>query len=314
MANDRTIAEAIEWRLRLRDDRVEDWEAFMLWLEGDPARGAAYDEIALGEDDTDMALAAMPGPAANDDDRSGWPRRRWIGGAVAAAAAVLIGIAAIPSLTSGDQLHSISTRQGEKRIIALGDGNSIMLNGSSRLTLRKDDSRYASLDAGEAHFSIRHDANRPFELSVGDVRIRDAGTIFNVIRDTGKLRVAVAEGRVIFDPVGDPVELAAGQSLHQTSGRRRQLGSINPADVGGWRNGKLAYRDAPLVDVASDLSRLMGTKVAVDTSIADRPFTGVIRVDRDRDTFFRRLGLLLDVDAHRNAHGWTLAPRASAGR
>lgn len=318
MTDDSFTAEAIEWRLRLRQDRTEAWEAFVVWLEGDPARSAAYDEVALAEADADAALAAMPPAAANDVDDvvadvTRWSRRGWIGGMAASAAAILIGIAAIPHLTGGDAPYTISTGSGERRLIALG-GNSIMLNGDSRLTLHKGDARYASLDAGEAHFSIRHDAARPFELSVGGVQIRDLGTRFNVISDMSVIRVSVAEGQVLFDPNGDPVQLAAGQSLRQDQHRRRVAGVVDSGNVGAWRGGQLAYRDAPLADVASDLSRLLGMKIVAERGLADRQFTGVIRVDRDRAALFRRLGVLLDVDVRNTSHGWILAPLNSAGR
>ena len=41
--------EAIAWVLRLREAGADDWEAFTLWLEADPAHQAAYDEAALAD-------------------------------------------------------------------------------------------------------------------------------------------------------------------------------------------------------------------------------------------------------------------------
>ena len=37
------LAEAIEWHLRLRENgaAAADWDAFVLWLEADPARSYA---------------------------------------------------------------------------------------------------------------------------------------------------------------------------------------------------------------------------------------------------------------------------------
>ena len=42
-------AEAIAWHIRLRDGGAADWDAFVRWLEADPARSAAYDAVALAD-------------------------------------------------------------------------------------------------------------------------------------------------------------------------------------------------------------------------------------------------------------------------
>lgn len=59
-------AEAIEWHIRLRDGRDEDWEAFVQWLEGDPARSDAYDAVVRADAAVtpEMIPAASASPAA----------------------------------------------------------------------------------------------------------------------------------------------------------------------------------------------------------------------------------------------------------
>ena len=64
-AQQQILAEAIDWHLRLRDGGAADWEAFVLWLEADPARSAAYDEVARA--DAALGPEAFPPIAANDD-------------------------------------------------------------------------------------------------------------------------------------------------------------------------------------------------------------------------------------------------------
>ena len=41
--------EAIAWHVRLQAGGAEDWDAFMAWLEADPARSAAYDEVKFAD-------------------------------------------------------------------------------------------------------------------------------------------------------------------------------------------------------------------------------------------------------------------------
>src|SRR6185369_16535701 len=101
MTDDVILAEAIRWRLRLRDESPQEWEAFVDWLERDPRHSAAYDRAALAEDDADAAFAAAPPRIAANDytDVTAAPahRRRWVG-VGALAGALVAAVVAIPSL------------------------------------------------------------------------------------------------------------------------------------------------------------------------------------------------------------------------
>ena len=61
--------EALAWVIRTRDPRFDDWEAFTIWLEGDPARAQAYDALMAQDAELDAIIppdpVAMP-VAAND--------------------------------------------------------------------------------------------------------------------------------------------------------------------------------------------------------------------------------------------------------
>ncbi|MEA3047377.1 MAG: transrane sensor, partial [Sphingomonadales bacterium] len=206
-------AEAIAWHIRLRDGGAEDWDAFVHWLEADPARSAAYDSVAFA----DAALTAdvVQLPAAKDDREDGrWSAgRRWATALAAVAALFLLGLIAIPWLTAGPVRYEIATAAGQHRTAPLGDGGSVQLNGATRLMLDRNDPRYAELVTGEATFAVRHDAGNPFVVVAGEHRVQDSGTTFNLIRDRGRFSVAVVEGSVVYDPDGAAVPLAAGQTL-----------------------------------------------------------------------------------------------------
>jgi len=311
---------AIEWRLRLRDDRPQDWDAFVEWLEEDPRHSQAYDRAVFAEEAADAVLAVSPRPLAANDDiavtlgssavSSG--RGRWFA-LGAAAAAVIGGAIATPVLMRGEATYVVATGPGEQRTVALGD-NSIALNGATRLLLRRGDDRSAELIEGEAHFIVQHDPDRPFALKVGQDEIRDVGTAFDVVNDAHGLRVAVSQGAVTFNPRSDAIELAAGQSLRRAQGGRPRVDAVAPEAVGGWRTGRLSYRDAPLSDVGRDLGRALGTSVTFDPAIAARSFTGVIHIDPDRPAMLHRVGLLLDLDVRKDADRWIFVPRTGEAR
>ncbi|WP_198350889.1 FecR family protein [Flavisphingomonas formosensis] len=316
MTDEAILDQAIQWRLRLRDDRPQDWDAFVGWLEEDPRHSDAYDRAAFAEDAADAAFAASASVLAANDDMPVTipsPRRgRWLGiGAVAAA--LIGGVVAVPTLMQGDAAYVVETGPGEQRVVTLGD-NHIVLNGGTRLGLKHGDDRYAELIDGEAHFTVEHDPDHPFALRVGQDEIRDVGTSFDVVRDAAGLRVAVAEGAVTFNPRSDAIQLAAGQELRRSRGAGPKVDAVAPEAVGGWRTGRLSYRDAPLADVGRDLGRALGTTVTFAPAVAARSFTGVIHIDPDRPAMLHRIGLLLDLDVRKDADRWTFVPRAGEAR
>ncbi|QHL90470.1 hypothetical protein GVO57_06010 [Sphingomonas changnyeongensis] len=79
--------------------------------------------------------------------------------------------------------------------MTLADGSRVDLNGGTRIALDRGNPRFARLERGEALFTIVHDEARPFEVHAGDAVLRDLGTVFDVVREPDRLRVAVAEGR-----------------------------------------------------------------------------------------------------------------------
>lgn len=90
----RICAEAIDWRIRLRDGEAGDWDEFQIWLEHDPSRAGVYDTVALEDNTLDAILVAWTPPRAkllNDNQPLPAPARAvayWLaaGGALAAAA------------------------------------------------------------------------------------------------------------------------------------------------------------------------------------------------------------------------------------
>src|SRR5690606_14025128 len=159
MARDDAVREqAAAWAVRTGDPGFDDWEGFTAWLERDADHSCAYDEVSAAVIDAAEAVPAVP-PALNDDEPGWWTRRRWLGGALTLALAGLVGIG-VWQLDSGS--YTVETAPGEVQLLALGDGGEIALAGGSRIVLDRDDTRFASLEQGQALFIIEHDDSAPF--------------------------------------------------------------------------------------------------------------------------------------------------------
>jgi transmembrane sensor len=305
---DEIDAAALDWAIRTGEPDFADWEAFTAWLEADPRHAARYQALQADADDlADLVPATAPLPMQRPQ-RVASARsapRRWLAGAVAAA---LTGVVGVSVLQTRSDPYVVETGPGVTRTVALGDGSSIALNGGTRLTLDHRDKRYAVVDRGEALFTVRHDAARPFKVKVGGDELIDVGTVFDVIRSDGKTWVAVAEGALIFNPRKEAVPLPAGRALSTADGVGDvQVSDIATAAVGSWQRGQLDFAGAPLEEVAAALSRAMGVRLTVAPPIAARTFRGTIALaDLRQDP--ARLERLLDVSMRRTPGGWEIAP------
>ncbi len=298
--------EALTWVIRTRDPRFDDWDAFTLWLEGDPARAAAYDALMAADADMDAMLPPEPvvmPVAAND---AGTPRRsmlRWAGGGAIAAA--LVAVVSVSMMNRAD-LYSVTTRPGEIRTIALDDGTRIEMNGGTSLRLDRNNPRFAALDAGEAAFTVRHDTANPFRVNVGNAVFEDAGTVFNIVHAGRDTRIGVSEGKVIYNPDAEAIALPAGRGLADDAQGLRVM-DVAPAAVASWRSGRLVYANAPVAQMAQDMSRSLGIVVRATPQAGAMHFTGTILLDRNPDQFFSGAAPLMGLTATRQSDGiWLL--------
>jgi transmembrane sensor len=307
--------QAIEWHIRQRDMTAAEWDAFASWLEADPANARAYDAVAMADAAlTPGMVAATPAeapvePLATDavveaaNDNGGWGRW-WLLSGVAAAVALVAG----PMLWhQGPDIRIEQTAPGERRVIALNDGTRIEMAGGSRLRIDRSDTRVATLEDGQALFHVRHDPAAPFELRSGEVTIRDLGTVFDVRRAGQRLDVSVAEGSVALMPPGQTVALAAGDgaSLDEASHSLRRM-RVDPARVGGWRDGALDVDGETVAAIAARLQSAYGVRIAVEGPLRARNVTGLIQMTGDAQQDVPRLAKLIGAEWRQSGGNWVL--------
>lgn len=316
--DDRILDQASAWAARTADPSFEDWEGFTAWLEADPAHAEVYDLVtAAAADAAEVLLAApalaapaVPAPAnddpANEYRGASFLRRRWIGGALAASLAAL-GAVGIWQMQGGT--YMVETAPGETRMIALEDGSSVLLAGSSRIELDRGDARFAELEAGQALFTVRHDASKPFRVDVGENELLDLGTVFDVKLNGTVTTIAVSEGAVAFNPGRQNVRIDPGHVLTSEAGSADYtLGTIAAAQVGEWREGRLTFQDETLGAVAEDLARATGLAFSVASGAEQRRVSGSLLIDPVRSDP-ASLGPLLGVSVRKVGEGWVIGAR-----
>ncbi|UVL82349.1 FecR family protein [Pseudomonas sp. B21-028] len=304
---DRLRDDAARWFLRLQAPAmsVEERQHFHAWLDEHPIH---RDEIQLLQgiwSATDLVprerlQTLCERPAARPKRR---PLLRY---AVAAGLlAVAVGLGLFSGLGSPTEYSAeFATALGERRHIALPDGSMIDLNSRSRVRIRfAHHQRRVELAEGEALFSVEHDAGRPFTVEAGNGQVTVTGTRFDVRRDADNTRVAVEQGSVKVQgrdaPQAQFVNLTAGFGTRiDAQGKVAAPYAINADELTAWRNGKLVFNNAPLRDVAEEVSRYRGKPLRVGSAaVGNLLLTSVFRADNP-EALIKALPNILPVAVH----------------
>ena len=286
---------AAEWHdRRERDDWTkEDQSTLDAWLAQSPAHKIAYLRVDAAWKRADRLTALKPsgGIRRFANLAQFWPIT--IRMAAAAIVVTAVGFAAAPYFKEKSTVQSYSTTIGGRETLALADGSQIELNTDT--AVRVDISRERRtvwLDKGEAFFKVRHDAQRPFEVMVGDRRITDIGTKFVIRRDDSRMKVAVLEGEVQLDALkgnnapqllkqGD-VAVATGNTVSVSRKTQRTLHNEL-----GWQRGVLVFDNVTLAEAAAEFNRYNREKIVIADPAAAQITIGATLPANDVPAFAR---------------------------
>jgi transmembrane sensor len=186
-------------------------------------------------------------------------------------AAAILGAGVIFLARPGERTYA--TAIGERQTLKLSDGSKIELNTDTVVRVAQND-RDVVLERGEAFFQVQHDSKRPFAVTVGNRRVTDLGTKFDIRKDLDRVEVALVEGRARVDVLdaasarptvltpGD-VMIAARQSV---SLAKRPAASV--ADALGWRRDVIVFDHTSLAAAAEEINRYNRRKIVVADSDA----------------------------------------------
>ena len=320
-----TEAEALEWTLRVQRPEFEEWDAMSAWLAADPRHAERFHRLTLLDDEVAITIsdnpprpvlvAHTPAPEQRLIHRA-MPRRHW---ALLAASMALIlipagiwlgraGLSDAPST-----IVAIATKAGERRNLLLSDGTRIVVAGATRLSIDPSAGR-AQLEEGQATFHVSHDPTRRFVVRLGDATVTDVGTIFELRRRDGRSVVAVAQGEVRVDGIGEPIELTAGRRLRFAGTSAPQIDAIGPGAVTGWQQGRFRYVGATIADIVTDIEQTTGARIRTTPNAAKLRFTGALMIDGDIGRTLRNVAPVLGLSVSRDGETWVLDSALDAHR
>jgi transmembrane sensor len=275
IAGSKEISERAAWWL-VRQHASSGWSAddqaaFESWMAQSPAHLMAYWRLEAVWDRADR-LSALRETSREAKQPSNARRiRSFI--AFGAVGLCLLGVVTAGALSyfHTEQAVAYETAIGGHKILTLADGSKIELNTDTRIRLAADGARRKVwLDRGEAYFQIRHDAAHPFVVVAGTRQVIDVGTAFSVRRDTGRLQVALTEGRARLESIeggtgAKSIMLVPGDVAVATRDGVALVTRPIPelTDQLAWRRGLLAFDSTPLAEVAAEFNRYNRQKLVV---------------------------------------------------
>jgi|HubBroStandDraft_2_1064218.scaffolds.fasta_scaffold21827_2 transmembrane sensor len=297
-------AQAAAW---LERRHREDWNAqeqkkLDAWLTASPAHMVAYVRVETAWKRADR-LSVLRNLEASQPRLPNLKHARPFLAALAGVLAIVavVGYLVVPKFLRSDEVV-YATGVGGHRAIVLADGTRIELNTQTTLRMKTDHgARVAWLDQGEAYFKIAHDARHPFIVFVDDRRVTDLGTRFVIRRNPADLRVALLEGRALFDapngPVGSATILSPGDVVternHAVALTRESQKALS--DDLGWRRGMLIFKHTTLAAAAEEFNRYNTRKIVIaNRATSSLTIGGTFQVN-NIDVFARAMKDLLDV-------------------
>jgi transmembrane sensor len=280
-------------------------DAYLEWLYADPLHGRAIVQLERVWTTLNKLEQWRPAHSAIPNPDLLAPRRHsrlyWLSTALAAAAAISMAFYIwLPGRTGSAPVRREAIVHPGPERQALPDGSVVELNHGAKIEVRFTPAeRRVRLLAGEAHFTVAHNADRPFFVDTGRVSVRAVGTAFSVSLASNEVGVLVTEGKVaVLEHVGPPLDgvppsdnpglstsnlrqgygsqgdsptfLTAGQrtvvNLAPEAGGAPVVQEVTPAEIDralSWQAMRLEFVDMPLSDVVAEFNRYNRQRLTV---------------------------------------------------
>ncbi len=280
--------EAALWisRLQSRSVSTHDLADFARWRRN-PNNAEAYARAeafwdSSGRLSSDPDIAAVMNRAQNTRRRPVWHCFAMPALALASAAAAILLFFSGGLVTTPTEHYT--TIAGERSVLRLDDGTRVQLDTDSGIsTAFTSRDREVSLTKGRAYFEVRHDARRPFVVTVDhDATVTARGTKFDVFRRDHAIDVVLYEGsvEVVNLANGERRVLTPGQSITIDKDLPLRATRISPDERGLWRSGHLSFHETPLRDAVGQINRYTTRPLRLSReSLGDDPISGEFSAD-----------------------------------
>lgn len=157
---------------------------------------------------------------------------------------------------------------GEKSLITLADGSTVLLNSGSKIHHVKDfDSHERLVElTGEAFFEVAKDVNRPFIVKSNQVSIKAIGTSFNIKNlENSEVEIFLFTGLIEVNAEwsgSKTVELVAGEKIKVSNEKKSFIvDNTNPDLDIAWTKDTIILENTPIMEAAIILENWFGVHI-----------------------------------------------------
>jgi len=173
------------------------------------------------------------------------------------------------------------TNFGEIIDLKLPDGTSVVLNGNSEISYKKDNPRLLNLK-GEAYFKVKSipSTNAKFWVITNDLKVEVLGTQFHVNTRKQKTNVVLDEGSIHLEFMnGEVTKMIPGEMVTFSKDSKKM--THKKVDIATpyalWRGDTYAFNEIPLKDVMTNLELTYGLEVQYTSNeLKEIPISGGI--------------------------------------
>ena len=177
-----------------------------------------------------------------------------------------------------------NSEKGSVSTIRLEDGSAIWLSSGTNLTIDKNKQGETIVRLkGEAYFDLVPDLNRKFTVDLGQFKVRDIGTKFN-LRAYGSeksITASLVEGQIdlIKDSEKPFLTVKPGEFVeYNKSNNKFSISQQDPSIVTAWKEGKFVFVDQTLTEICKELENWYNIEVQIeDSKLANTRYTSVVK-------------------------------------
>lgn len=173
---------------------------------------------------------------------------------------------------------------GSRTVVQLSDGTVAHLNFGSKIKYPhtfNGETREVML-TGEGYFNVAHNPEQPFIVKTKNLNVKAIGTEFNVSAypDNDFVATTLVKGKVLVEkPLNSgnsiPVEeMKPGQHINYNIKTNKAYSSVGDVEkYVAWKDGKLVFKNEPIVQIANSLGRMFNVDIEVAEEIRNFTFT-----------------------------------------
>lgn len=236
--------EACDWLVLLTSGRatVADAKALQAWCAQSPEHAQAFEQAKVVWQQLAPALDQVAPPRR-------FGRRAFLGGAIAASAAVVMVRVGVPGGFSG-LTADYRTAVGEQRQVLLSDGVSLELNTQTRV------SRVGQgIELLEGEVEVLAHVAQPLNVLAGEGTVSAAQARFNLRNTDQTVCVTCIEGWLSVEVGGRNVRLDGGRQLTYGTAGVGEPVVVDTQAVVAWREQVLVFNNATLASVVDEINR-----------------------------------------------------------